>query len=200
MDAGVYPVRKMVGRDADKAGYSGKQGLKQGKKDELAKERKMKKKQLDRKGKKNVRQHGEQKLLTKETEYVLNLCLTEIKNDWIMYMSGVNSTGERSPFDGSCCGSSYNNISTSEAEEEEVTEYRIVLLGDSGVGKTALVNQFMTSEYMNTYDASLVVGAGGKLPKRNKQLVKKTGTPFGKRKTFLSTIPSYFKLLLPALF
>lgn len=25
MDAGVYPVRKMVGRDADKAGYSGKQ-------------------------------------------------------------------------------------------------------------------------------------------------------------------------------
>ncbi|KAK6632906.1 hypothetical protein RUM43_012649 [Polyplax serrata] len=25
MDAGVYPVRKMVGRDAGKAGYSGKQ-------------------------------------------------------------------------------------------------------------------------------------------------------------------------------
>uniref|UniRef100_A0A1A9W9T6 Uncharacterized protein n=1 Tax=Glossina brevipalpis TaxID=37001 RepID=A0A1A9W9T6_9MUSC len=33
--------------------------------------------------------------------------------------------------------------------------YRIVMLGDSGVGKTALVNQFMTSEYMHTYDASL---------------------------------------------
>lgn len=29
------------------------------------------------------------------------------------------------------------------------------MLGDSGVGKTALVSQFMTSEYMNTYDASL---------------------------------------------
>lgn len=29
------------------------------------------------------------------------------------------------------------------------------MLGDSGVGKTALVNQFMTSEYMHTYDASL---------------------------------------------
>ena len=30
-----------------------------------------------------------------------------------------------------------------------------MLLGDAGVGKTALVSQFMTSEYMNTYDASL---------------------------------------------
>lgn len=29
------------------------------------------------------------------------------------------------------------------------------MLGDSGVGKTALVSQFMTSEYMHTYDASL---------------------------------------------
>ena len=67
----------------------------------------------------------------------------------------MNSAGERSPFEGSCCGSSYNNISTSEADDDDVTEYRIVLLGDSGVGKTALVNQFMTSEYMNTYDASL---------------------------------------------
>jgi GTPase SAR1 family protein len=35
------------------------------------------------------------------------------------------------------------------------TRYRVVLLGDSGVGKTALVSQFMTSEYMHTYDASL---------------------------------------------
>jgi Rad/Gem-related GTP binding protein 1 len=64
------------------------------------------------------------------------------------------SPGERSPFEGSCCGSSYNNIS-SEASVEEITKYRVVLLGDAGVGKTALVSQFMTSEYMNTYDASL---------------------------------------------
>lgn len=28
-------------------------------------------------------------------------------------------------------------------------------MGDAGVGKTALVSQFMTSEYMHTYDASL---------------------------------------------
>ena len=29
------------------------------------------------------------------------------------------------------------------------------MLGDASVGKTALVSQFMTSEYMHTYDASL---------------------------------------------
>lgn len=29
------------------------------------------------------------------------------------------------------------------------------MMGDAGVGKTALVSQFMTSEYMHTYDASL---------------------------------------------
>jgi Rad and Gem related GTP binding protein 1 len=65
--------------------------------------------------------------------------------------SGV-SPGERSPFEGSCCGSSYVS---SEASGIEVTKRRVVLLGDAGVGKTALVSQFMTSEYMNTYDASL---------------------------------------------
>lgn len=37
----------------------------------------------------------------------------------------------------------------------DIAKYRVVLLGDAGVGKTALVSQFMTSEYMNTYDASL---------------------------------------------
>lgn len=33
--------------------------------------------------------------------------------------------------------------------------HRVVMMGDSGVGKTALVSQFMTSEYMHVYDASL---------------------------------------------
>jgi len=31
----------------------------------------------------------------------------------------------------------------------------LCVIGGTGVGKTALVSQFMTSEYMNTYDASL---------------------------------------------
>ncbi|CAH1392709.1 unnamed protein product [Nezara viridula] len=56
-----------------------------------------------------------------------------------------------SPWQGSCC-SQTTNIST---ETMDIAKYRIVLLGESGVGKTALVSQFMTSEYMNTYDASL---------------------------------------------
>lgn len=67
-------------------------------------------------------------------------------------------SGERSPFDGSCCGSGYHTVDSTplaSPEEQEIPKYRVVLLGDSGVGKTALVSQFMTSEYMNTYDASL---------------------------------------------
>lgn len=79
--------------------------------------------------------------------------------------TSVNSTNsrasDRSPFDGSCC-SGYRpvdsaSLTTPEDDdlEQQVQKYRVVLLGDSGVGKTALVSQFMTSEYMNTYDASL---------------------------------------------
>lgn len=67
-------------------------------------------------------------------------------------------SGERSPFEGSCCGSGYHTVDSTPAgspEEREIPKYRVVLLGEAGVGKTALVNQFMTSEYMNTYDASL---------------------------------------------
>ncbi|CAG9813184.1 unnamed protein product [Phaedon cochleariae] len=69
-----------------------------------------------------------------------------------------NVSGERSPFDGSCCGSGYHTVDSTplgSPEEFEVPKYRVVMLGDAGVGKTALVSQFMTSEYMNTYDASL---------------------------------------------
>ncbi|CAH1111291.1 unnamed protein product [Psylliodes chrysocephalus] len=69
-----------------------------------------------------------------------------------------NVSGERSPFDGSCCGSGYHTVDSTplgSPEEAEVPKYRVVMLGDAGVGKTALVSQFMTSEYMNTYDASL---------------------------------------------
>jgi GTPase SAR1 family protein len=34
-------------------------------------------------------------------------------------------------------------------------KYRVSMLGLNDTGKTALVKQFLTSEYMNTYDASL---------------------------------------------
>lgn len=68
-----------------------------------------------------------------------------------------NVSGERSPFEGSCCSGQGVAPDSTESDEieEEIPKYRVVLLGDSGVGKTALVSQFMTSEYMNTYDASL---------------------------------------------
>ncbi|XP_024946852.1 uncharacterized protein LOC107273807 isoform X2 [Cephus cinctus] len=66
-----------------------------------------------------------------------------------------NVSGERSPFEGSCCSGQGGAAESLESDVEDIPKYRVILLGDSGVGKTALVSQFMTSEYMNTYDASL---------------------------------------------
>ena len=40
-------------------------------------------------------------------------------------------------------------------DEDEVEKIRVCMLGDNGVGKTALVSQFLTSDYIDTYDASL---------------------------------------------
>lgn len=39
--------------------------------------------------------------------------------------------------------------------EEKKDAYKIAMLGDSGVGKTALTYQFTTSEYICAYDLSL---------------------------------------------
>ena len=51
----------------------------------------------------------------------------------------------------------YSNSFSSEFEEEGSSKmkYRVSMLGMNDTGKTALVSQFLTSEYMNTYDASL---------------------------------------------
>ena len=39
--------------------------------------------------------------------------------------------------------------------KETDPQLRVCMLGLNGTGKTALVSQFLTSEYMNTYDVSL---------------------------------------------
>ncbi len=52
------------------------------------------------------------------------------------------------------------------AAADEPVKYRVCILGQNGTGKTALVNQFLTSEYMNTYDASL----GKSSPVRGKKI------------------------------
>ena len=43
----------------------------------------------------------------------------------------------------------------SEGDNEENQKLRVCIAGHFGVGKTALVSQFMSSEYMNTYEKSL---------------------------------------------
>lgn len=39
-----------------------------------------------------------------------------------------------------------------EQSQSEVANYTVALLGSQGVGKTALISQFMTSECINAYD------------------------------------------------
>lgn len=43
----------------------------------------------------------------------------------------------------------------SDIEEDDQPKFRVCLMGESQVGKTSLVSQCLTSDYMNTYDASL---------------------------------------------
>ncbi|CAL8070070.1 unnamed protein product [Orchesella dallaii] len=67
--------------------------------------------------------------------------------------------------DTGCCVATSQDYNDEEYEDELTmrefgfedikVKYRVVLLGESGVGKSALVRQFMTSEYINTYDMSL---------------------------------------------
>jgi len=52
-------------------------------------------------------------------------------------------------------GSYYKGQEISTDDEENISTYRVVVLGDCCVGKTALCIQFTSNEYINTYDANL---------------------------------------------
>lgn len=41
------------------------------------------------------------------------------------------------------------------ASTHTVQAYRVTMLGAAGVGKSSLVSQFMTSEYLHAYDTSI---------------------------------------------
>lgn len=53
-------------------------------------------------------------------------------------------------------GTSFTNVAaTTEADNvqhSQVTKYRVAIVGTHGVGKSALVGQFMTSECINAYN------------------------------------------------
>lgn len=54
-----------------------------------------------------------------------------------MYFYYNNRLSERSPFDGSCCGGyTGNNDDSSSEEPTPPPRYRVVMLGESGTGKT----------------------------------------------------------------
>lgn len=66
-----------------------------------------------------------------------------------------------------------NSLAPAEQESEvrrappkEVTSHNVAMLGARGVGKTALISQFMTSECINAYDRQR-----GESPGRNRESV-----------------------------
>lgn len=53
------------------------------------------------------------------------------------------------------CHVGYNDSSSSRDSSAGISAYRVLVLGAPGVGKSSLVGQFMTSEYLHAYDTSI---------------------------------------------
>jgi hypothetical protein len=71
---------------------------------------------------------------------------------------GVGVTGGGSSYPGSARTSATASLASSRESSTSnpgPTGYRVVMLGSAGVGKSSLINQFMTSEYLHAYDTSL---------------------------------------------
>ena len=69
--------------------------------------------------------------------------------------SSWRTTGKNSSNDVSAEEEYEEIVEEPELEENTVEKIRVCMMGDNGVGKTALVSQFLTSDYIDTYDASL---------------------------------------------
>ena len=53
------------------------------------------------------------------------------------------------------CTTASDDVDVDEEVVDSQEKLRVCILGYAGVGKTSLVNQFLTSEYLNTYDKSI---------------------------------------------
>lgn len=83
----------------------------------------------------------------------------------ILYVSKNNQTvfsTEQLPAAVSAAGSARTSASCSLASSRESSTsapgpnpYRVLMLGGPAVGKSSLVSQFMTSEYLHAYDTSI---------------------------------------------
>lgn len=60
-------------------------------------------------------------------------------------------------YPGSARNSAANSLASSResSASQGPAPYRVLMLGASAVGKSSLVSQFMTSEYLHAYDTSI---------------------------------------------
>ena len=89
------------------------------------------------------------------------------------------------------------NDSDVEDSVEGPVKFRVCILGHTGTGKTSLVNQFLTSEYMNAYDTSLGQLNSVLVVIRVKPLISchTFFNPFPIHRTYFCFLPSQMVLL-----
>ncbi|KAK6622064.1 hypothetical protein RUM44_001871 [Polyplax serrata] len=58
-------------------------------------------------------------------------------------------------YPGSARTSAECSLASSRESSTTSVPYKVVMLGSAGVGKSSLISQFMTSEYLHAYDTSL---------------------------------------------
>jgi len=66
-----------------------------------------------------------------------------------------NAGGTGTSHPGSARSSASCSLASSRDSSTCTTPYRVLMMGTAGVGKSSLVQQFMTSEYLQAYDLSL---------------------------------------------
>ena len=69
--------------------------------------------------------------------------------------SGSGSMTELTPLSPSSSSLSQSSLANSTGSAFGASAFRVLVLGSSGVGKTSVTQQFMTSEYLGGFDASI---------------------------------------------
>ena len=67
----------------------------------------------------------------------------------------ASNVGTVGSYPGSVRTSAECSLASSRESSTTTVPYKVVMLGSAGVGKSSLISQFMTSEYLHAYDTSL---------------------------------------------
>lgn len=93
--------------------------------------------------------------------YLESICMNSLR--FLLFVLGIVNRGDsfrrRRSRSNSLCPQTMGGMPSPVLDQPdrthhiEVTKYTVALVGSQGVGKTALISQFMTSECINAYDS-----------------------------------------------